>query len=599
MDNQGLPSRGEIEEKFKWDLTAIYESDQKWEEEFSQVASRIPELESYQGELAKSADKLLAGLELSTELNRLLGNLYTYANRKSDEDTTNSKYQALLAKVQGLQNQLSSATSFIIPEILQLPVEKLKDFIEQEEGLELYQQNLDDIMRRKEHFLSPAEERIIALAGEVAQGPENIFGMLNNADLDFPTIEDENGEQIQVTHGRFIELLKRDNREVRKSAFEAYYNLYQGQENTLAATLSTNIKKDLFYMRARNYSSSLEASLDGDNIPIKVYDNLLQTVEDNLDYLHDYMELRKRTLPVDELHMYDLYTPLIRDIEMKIEYQEAKEIILRALEPLGEEYLKVVKESFEDNWIDVYENKGKRSGAYSASAYDAHPYILLNYTEQINDLFTLAHELGHALHSYYSNQKQPYIYANYSIFVAEVASTVNEALLMHYLLDNTEDEEKRKYILNHYLEQFRGTVYRQTMFADFEKLIHQQAEKGQALTSDLLAELYYDLNQKYYGEQVVVDDQIAIEWARIPHFYYNFYVYQYATGFSAAVALSQQILEEGQEAVDRYLEFLKGGSSDYPLNLLQQAGVDMKSSEPIEKSLEVFSDLIQEMEQLI
>ncbi|MCK8828160.1 oligoendopeptidase F [Natroniella acetigena] len=599
MDKQGLATRDEIAEEFKWDLTAIYESDQEWEEEFNQVVSRISEIEAFQGELAESADKLLAGLELSTELNRSLGKLYTYANRKSDEDTANSKYQALLAKVQGLQNQLASATSFMVPEILQLPTEKLESFVEEEEGLQLYQQNLDDIMRRKEHFLSPEEERIIALAGEVAQGPENIFGMLNNADLDFPTIEDETGEQVQVTHGRFIELLKRDNREVRKSAFEAYYNLYQNQENTLAATLSTNIKKDLFYMRARNYSSSLEASLDGDNIPVEVYDNLLQTVEDNLDYMHDYMELRKRTLPIDELHMYDLYTPLVKDVEMKVEYEEAKEIILQAFEPLGAEYVKVVEEAFEDNWIDVYENKGKRSGAYSASAYDAHPYILLNYTDQIDDLFTLAHELGHALHSYYSNENQPYIYANYSIFVAEVASTVNEALLMNYLLETTEDEEKRKYILNHYLEQFRGTVYRQTMFANFEKLIHQQAEEGQALTSDLLSELYYDLNQKYYGKQVVVDDQIAIEWARIPHFYYNFYVYQYATGFSAAVALSQQILEQGEEAVNRYLEFLKGGSSDYPLNLLQQAGVDMKSSEPIEKSLTVFSDLIQEMEQLI
>ncbi|MCK8817631.1 oligoendopeptidase F [Natroniella sulfidigena] len=599
MDKQGLPTRDEIAEEFKWDLTAIYESDQKWEEEFNQVASRISEIEAFQGQLTESADKLLAGLELSTELNRSLGKLYTYANRKSDEDTANSEYQALLAKVQGLQNQLSSATSFMVPEILQLPTEKLESFMEQEEGLQLYQQNLDDIMRRKEHFLSPEEERIIALAGEVAQGPENIFGMLNNADLDFPTIEDENGEPVQVTHGRFIELLKRDDREVRKSAFEAYYNLYQGQENTLAETLSTNIKKDLFYMRARNYSSSLEASLDGDNIPVKVYDNLLQTVEDNLEYLHDYMELRKRTLPIDELHMYDLYTPLVKDVEMKVEYEEAKEIILNAFEPLGADYLEVVEESFEENWIDVYENKGKRSGAYSASAYDAHPYILLNYTDQIDDLFTLAHELGHALHSYYSNQNQPYIYANYSIFVAEVASTVNEALLMNYLLETTEDEEKRKYILNHYLEQFRGTVYRQTMFADFERLIHQQAEEGQALTSDLLSELYYELNQKYYGEQIVVDDQIAIEWARIPHFYYNFYVYQYATGFSAAVALSQQILEQGEEAVNRYLEFLQGGSSDYPLNLLRQAGVDMESSEPIEKSLAVFSELIEEMEQLI
>ncbi|GAB6137554.1 oligoendopeptidase F [Halanaerobaculum tunisiense] len=594
-----LVTRDEITERFKWDLTALYEDETAWEAEFEEVKNKLPQIKEYEGKIGESAQNLLEVIESSNQLSRKLAKLYNYAQRKSDQDTTNTKYQALVSRVQGLDNQVSSATSFINPEIIQIPEDKLERFLANKQELRLYQHYLDDLLRQKEHFLSASEERIMALSGEVTQGPENIFGMINNADMNFPVIEDETGEEIEVTHGRYVELLKNDNRQVRKKAFKAYLNNYQEQKNTFATTLSTNIKKDIFHMRVRDYSSSLEAALDSDNIPVEVYNNLLETVGDNLKPMYDYVGLKKEGLDLDQLHMYDLYVPLVEDIEMDIEYEEAQEIILEALQPLGDEYLEVIEKAFADSWIDVYENKGKRSGAYSAGCYDAHPYILLNYTGELNDLFTLAHELGHAVHSYYSQHKQPYIYSDYSIFVAEVASTVNESLLIQHLLETTEDKLQKKYLLNHYLEQFRGTVYRQTMFAEFEKKIHHRVENGQAVTADLLSEMYRELNEKYYGDQLVIDEEIAIEWARIPHFYYNFYVYQYATGFSAAVALSQQILEEGSEAVNRYLSFLASGSSDYPLELLNKAGVDMSSADPIEKALGVFADSVTEMKRMI
>ncbi len=592
---QSLATRGEIEQEYKWDLSALYESDQAWEEEFNEVKKEVPKIAEYQGMLGKSGEDLLAALDFSMGLSRVLENLYNYAARKSDEDTANNTYQAMRARIQGLFSEFSSQISFMVPEIIKIDPKRLEEFLANLEDLKLYKHYLDEIMRQKEHYLSQEEEKIIALAGEVTQGPENIFGMINNADMVFPSITTEDGQEIEVTHGRYVELLKNNNRHLRRDAFKAYYSSYQELNNTIAKTLSSNVKSDIFYAKVRKYKSSLEASLDGNNIPVEVYNNLLETVSENLNAMYKYVDLRKKSLECSDLHMYDLYTPIVKDVEMKVSYEEAQDIILEALKPLGEDYLDVIKEAFADNWIDVYENKGKRSGAYSSSAYDSHPYILLNYNDNIDNLFTLAHELGHAMHSYYSNQEQPYIYANYSIFVAEVASTVNEALLMQYLLDTTKDESKRRYILNHYLEQFRGTVYRQTMFAEFEKLIHDIAESGQALTPDLLSEKYHQLNEKYYGKNITVDKEIDIEWARIPHFYYNFYVYQYATGFSAAVTLSQNILEEGQPAIDKYLNFLKGGSSDYPIDLLKTAGVDMTTAAPISSALQVFDNLVEEM----
>jgi len=593
-----LLPREEIESEFQWDLTAIYDREADWEADFTYVEEKLPEIKKYQGQLT-TAEKLRQVLDLTHQINRKLAQLYTYAQRRYDEDTTQSQYQALVSRVQGLYNDFSSATSWLRPEILQIPEEKLTKFLQEEEELQLYEHYLEDIIRQKEHYLSPEEERIVALAGEIAQGPENIFGRLNNADFEFPTIEDENGEEVEVTHGRYVQLLKNSDRRVRKDALQAYYEKYQAQQNTMAATLSTNLKKDVFYMQARHYDSCLQAALDDDNIPVAVYDNLLASVDNNLDFLHKYVQLKKEALDLEELHVYDLYVPLIEEVEFAVDYREAQEIILEALQPLGEEYIEVVKQAFTDGWIDVYENKGKRSGAYSASCYDAHPYILLNYTGEIDDLFTLAHELGHAVHSYYSNREQPYVYSDYSIFVAEVASTVNEGLLIDHLLETTGDEEKRKYLLNHYLEQFRGTVYRQTMFAEFEKKIHAQVEAGQAVTPDLLSKLYHELTEKYYGPTLTVDSEIDVEWARIPHFYYNFYVYQYATGFSAAVALAQKILTGEEGAVTDYLQFLQSGSSDYPLDLLQQAGVDMTDSQPIEQALAVYGDSLTEFKELL
>ncbi len=599
MSVSDLPIREEIEERFKWDLTVIYKDDKAWEEEFKEVEDKSDKMRSYQGRLGDSAVNLLEGLNLDAYLSRLLDKLYNYAARKNDQDTTNNYYQGLFSRVQGLYSKVVSATSFIMPEIIQIPTTKLRLFLKEEEKLKLYRHYLADIMRQQEYYLSPKEERIIALTEEMAQGPQNIYSMINNADIDFPVIEDENGQEIKLTHGRYIDLLKRDNRRVRRDAFKGYYSTYGELKNTIATTLNTNIKKNIFYVRARGYDNSLEAALDSNNIPVEVYNNLLKTVKGNLEAMYDYIDLRKEALNLDELHMYDLYTPIVKEVKMEIDYSEAQGIILKALKPLGEDYLKVIKEAFNAGWIDIYENKGKRSGAYSASCYDAHPYILLNYNNGIDDLFTLAHELGHAMHSYYSNKEQPYIYSNYSIFVAEVASTVNEALLMQYLLNNTEDKLKKKYILNHYLEQFRGTVYRQSMFAKFEREIHQRAESGQPLTEELLSEIYHGLNKKYYGDQIIIDKEIDIEWARIPHFYYNFYVYQYATGFSAAIALSQKILQKGEIAVGRYLDFLKSGSADYPINLLKRAGVDMRTELPIQNALTIFTNLVERMKGLI
>ncbi|TDX52940.1 oligoendopeptidase F [Orenia marismortui] len=594
-----LPSREEISTEYKWDLSDIYASDQAWEDDFNQLEQNLSSIKVYKGKLSKSSTNLFEALKLQSSFDRSLSKLYNYAARKRDQDTRNNKYQVMFSKVQGLYGKFVSTVSFIEAEIIQIPTDKINQFVKEKEGLKLYQRYLEEIIRQKEHYLSPKEEQIIASTSELAQTPSNIFAMINNADLKFPTIRNEEGEEVELTKGRYYQFIKSNNRQVRKDAFDALYNTYLDLKNTFAATLNANVKKNIFYSKVRGYNSSLESSLAGNNIPVKVYDNLIKTVSDNMNSMYKYVALRKRALDVDQLHMYDLYTPIVKDVEMEFDYEEAQDIILKALEPMGEEYLQVVKRAFEERWIDVYENQGKRSGAYSASSYDAHPYILLNYGGGISDLFTLAHELGHTLHSYYSNQEQPYIYSDYSIFVAEVASTVNESLLMQYLLKNTTDKEARKYLLNYYLEQFKSTIYRQTMFAEFEKEIHQRAERGQALTAKSLSNYYHQLNQKYFGDQIIIDKKIDIEWARIPHFYYNFYVYQYATGFSAAISLSQQILDEGQPAVDRYIDFLKSGSSNDPISLLNKAGVNMTDSKAIEDALDIFSDLIDQMEKLI
>lgn len=458
---------------------------------------------------------------------------------------------------------------------------------------------LDEITRQKSHVLSAQEEQIIAMAGDIASAPSNIYGMINNADIKFPCIKDENGQEVELTKGRYISFLESSDRRVRKDAFHALYSSYKKQKNTLAQTLSSSVKRDIFYSKVRKYSSSLEAALDEDNVTLDVYDNLISTISNNLEPMYKYVALRKRMLGVDELHMYDLYTPIIKDVKMEVPYSKGVELVIDGLKPLGDEYERILREGFKGGWVDVYENEGKTSGAYSWGCYDTHPYVLMNYQDDVSNLFTLAHEMGHALHSYYTNQEQPFVYSGYKIFVAEVASTLNEALLMEYMLNNTQDKKEKMYLINYYLEQFRGTVYRQTMFAEFEKIIHERAEAGEPLTPELLCNIYRDLNRKYYGPDIVIDEDIDMEWSRIPHFYRNFYVYKYATGFSAAASLAESILKEGQPAVKRYIDFLKGGDSDYPVNLLKKAGVDMTTPDPIIKAVKTFERLVEELDGLV
>jgi oligoendopeptidase F len=594
-----LPTRSEIKQEDTWRLEDIFSTDEAWEKEFTEIKSALPKLADYKGKLGESADTLYEALTYQDKVMERLGKLYTYAHMKYDQDTTNSTYQALHDRARNLYTQASSLSSYIVPELLSVDESKIKQFLQEKDELKLYEHSLDEINRQRPHVLSAEQEELLAQASEVLGSSSNTFGMLNNADLTFPTIKDENGEEVEITHGRYVRFLESEDPRVREDAFKAVYKTYGDFKNTFASTLSGTVKKDNFSAKVRNYESARQAALSSDNIPESVYENLISTVHDHLDLLQRYVKLRKEVLKLEEVHMYDLYTPLIKDVKMEVTYDEAKDYILKGLQPLGEEYNSILKEGFENRWVDIHENKGKRSGAYSSGAYGTNPYILMNWQDNVNNLFTLAHEFGHSVHSYYTRKNQPYPYGNYSIFVAEVASTCNEALLNHYLLNTIEDEKERLYLLNHFLEGFRGTVFRQTMFAEFEHIIHQKAQEGEPLTPELLTKIYYDLNKQYFGEDIVVDEEIGLEWARIPHFYYNYYVYQYATGYSAATALSNQILEEGQPAVDRYLEFLKAGSSDYPIEVLKKAGVDMTSSKPIEEACKVFEEKLNEMEELL
>ncbi|WP_154991729.1 oligoendopeptidase F [Priestia megaterium] len=594
-----LPSRSEIKVEDTWKLEDIFASDDAWEKEFEEVKALIPKMEKFKGKLGESAQTLYDALQEQDELTMRVSKLYTYAHMRYDQDTTNSFYQGLNDRIKTLYTQIASALSYVTPEILSIEESKIKQYMAEHKELKLYAHALDEITRERPHILSESEEALLAQASEVLGSSSNTFGMLNNADLEFPSIKDENGEEVEITHGRYIRFLESSDRRVREEAFKAVYETYGKFKNTFASTLSGTVKKDNFSARVRHYNSARHSALSTNNIPEEVYDNLVKTVNDNLHLLHRYIDLRKKVLGIEELHMYDLYTPLVKDVKMEVTYEEAKDYILKGLKPLGEDYLNVLKEGFENRWVDVHENKGKRSGAYSSGTYGTNPYILMNWQDNVNNLFTLAHEFGHSVHSYYTRKTQPYPYGDYSIFVAEVASTCNEALLNDYLLKTIDDEKQRLYLLNHYLEGFRGTVFRQTMFAEFEHDVHVRAQNGEPLTPDLLTKLYYDLNKKYFGDNLVIDEEIGLEWARIPHFYYNYYVYQYATGFSAAAALSKQILEEGDAAVERYVGFLKSGSSDYPIEVLKKAGVDMTTSQPIEEALAVFEEKLTEMERLL
>jgi oligoendopeptidase F len=594
-----LPKRHEVPEDLTWRLEDIFASDEEWEKEYQSVANEIQKAEQFKGTLIESAERLLEALQYQDKISERTGKLYVYAHMRYDQDTTNTFYQGLDDRAKYLYTQLSSALSFMVPEILSIPEERLKQFIAQNEDLKLYEHALEEITRKRPHVLSAEQEEMLAEASQALNASSQTFGMLNNADLQFPTIKDENGEEVQLSHGRFIQFMQSEDRRVRQDAFKAMYDTYGKFKNTFASTLSGAVKKDNFYAKVRNYESARQAALSENNIPEKVYDNLVETINKHLPLLHRYISLRKKVLGVDELHMYDVYTPLVKESKMKVTYEEAKEYLLKGLAPLGEEYINIVKEGLENRWVDVVENVGKRSGAYSSGTYGTNPYILMNWQDDMNNLFTLVHEFGHSVHSYFTRKYQPYTYGHYSIFVAEVASTCNENLLNDYLLKTVTNEKHRLYLLNHYLDDFRATVFRQTMFAEFEQLIHEKAQRGEALTAELLTKEYYELNKKYFGPDMVVDEEIGLEWARIPHFYYNFYVYQYATGFSAATALSKQILEEGEPAVTRYIDFLKAGCSDYPIEVLKKAGVDMTTSQPIEEACQVFEQRLNELESLL
>lgn len=596
---KSLAKRGEIDAKYKWKLEDMFSDDSLWEEDFIKVQSMAKEITKFKGKLGESAMSLLQCLKFKDELECLTEKVFVYANMKRDEDNANSTYQALSDRAKALYVEVKTAISFITPEIIAIPEDTLFNYIKENQQLKVYEQYLEDITRQKAHILSEREEELLALADEAASSPGDIFSMFNNADIKFPYIKDENGDEIELTKGRYIMLLESDDRRVRKDAFHALYSSYKSHINMLSASLNGNLKKNKFYATARKYNSCLESSLDEDNISTDVYNNLIKTINDNLNLLHRYVDVRKRALKLDELHMYDLYVPIVKQPKKEIPYNQALEMVVDGLHPMGNEYLTHLKNAFESGWIDVYENEGKTSGAYSWGAYGTHPYVLLNYQCTINDVFTIAHEMGHALHSFYTDMTQPYIYSGYKIFVAEVASTVNESLLINNLLKKTTDKNEKAFILNHYLEEFRGTVFRQVMFAEFEKVIHEKMEQGEALTADTLCSIYRDLNKRYFGNNIVVDEDISYEWARIPHFYRSFYVYKYATGFSAAVSISRQILNEGEPAVKRYKDFLKSGSSDYPLELLKKAGVDLTTPKPVEDALLVFKETLDELEQCL
>lgn len=596
MVKNDLTPRDDIPDRYRWKLEDIYSSDELWEGDFLRVQEMIGEMGACRGKLGESGKNLLSALDMQDRLQELGEKVYAYARMRLDEDNINNKYQALADRAEGLSNRVQSAVSFVIPEILAIPTGTLERFRQEIPALALYSFFLDDLIRQKPHTLSPDEESILARAGEATAAPAIIFRMLNNADMTFPTILDEDEREVEVTHGRYMRLMESRDRRVRREAFTSLYSSYRKLKNTLAATLGSMVKKDMFYAGVRGFSSSLQASLFDDNISPEVYENLIQTVRRNLGAMHRYVALRKKMLGLDDLHMYDLYVPMTRDVRWEVAYPEGVALVRQGMAPLGGEYGDIAARGFESGWVDVYENRGKTSGAYSWGPYGIHPYILMNYQDNLDSVFTLAHEMGHSMHSHFSHRDQPYVYSHYKIFTAEVASTVNESLLMDYLLKTETGRDRRLYLLNHYLEQFRGTVFRQAMFAEFEKIIHESAEAGEALTPDYLCQVYRRLNADYYGPEIVLDDDIELEWARIPHFYTSFYVYKYATGFSAASAITRGILDKGGPEVSRYLEFLARGDSDYPLNLLKSAGVDMSTPHPVQEGLDLFSRLMDQLE---
>lgn len=591
MDQNSVINREQQKTEDTWNMQDLYATEELFQEDAEKLSCMMEEFSSMKGSLGKGEPELLKTLQLYEQMNEVFESLYVYAFQKYHEDTTNPKYQQMSGEMQIIASNLSQAVSWMEPELLSLPENAFE-----REKLAKYKRFILQIVRQKAHVLDDEKEALLARAGELGQSPSNIFSMFNNADIRFPEVEDTEGTKRVLTVGNYISFMQSKDRVLRRNAFEALYSVYGQFINTLAATFYANLKQADFFAKEHRYQNAMECSLDTGNIPVAVYKNLVQAVNDRLPLMHRYVRLRKKLLGLEELHMYDVYAPMVEVPDQTYSFEEAKQIVKAALAPLGEDYQKVLQQGFDNRWIDVYENRGKRTGAYSWTAYGTHPYVLLNYHGTLDDVFTLAHEMGHALHSWYSNENQPYLYAGYLIFVAEVASTCNEALLIHDLLEQSKDKKERMYLINHFLEQFKGTMYRQTMFAEFEMITHGVVEQGGMLTAEQINGIYLNLNKKYFGEDMVSDGQIAYEWARIPHFYTPFYVYQYATGFAAAIAISSKILAGEPGIVEKYKKFLSGGCSMDPIDLLKICGVDMSSPEPIQEALDVFERYLEEME---
>lgn len=599
MGDKNLKKRKDIEQKYKWDIEAMYPDEAQFEEDLDECLQQAEQFTAFQGHLTENAQKLAEALQLRDAIWLKLEHAFVYAHMKKDEDNREAKYQAMDDKCNSVIARVSSAMSFFTPELLEVPEERILSYIEEEPNLKTYEFMLKDALREKAHILTAAEENILAQMSEVTGATNDVFTMLNNADMTFGTVTDEDGDPVSLTHGNYITFMESHDREVRKSAFTNMYEAYKALINTLATNYNYNVKTDVVTARIRKYSSARQAALSGGNIPEEVYDNLISVVHEYLPVLHRYIQLRKRILAVDELKMYDVYVPLVKLPKKEIPYEEAVEIMKAGLAPLGEEYVSQLQKGVDERWLDVYENQGKTSGAYSFGSYDSKPYVLLNYSNSLKDVFTIVHEMGHSMHSWYTRANQPFVYGDHSIFTAEVASTVNESLLMQYLLEKETDPEMKKYLINYYIEEFRTTLFRQTMFAEFEHLAHREVEEGGVLTAQWLNETYDKLNTDYFGPALSADEYIRYEWARIPHFYRGFYVYQYATGYSAATAISRKILTEGTPARDAYIEFLKSGSSNYPVELLKIAGVDMSSPEPVRLAMETFRQLVEQLEALM
>lgn len=598
-ETKQLPLRSEVPEELTWDLSVIFKDDESFEEAFTTLHDCLKDVHNYQGTLANGPTAFLAALEYCLDVMRQLETLYVYAHLRNDQDTTNAADQALYSRASALVAKASETIAWFEPEVLALDDAKIWGYFDELPELGLYRHYIQQIVDNRAHILPAEQEALLAGASEIFGAAANTFSVLNNADLEFPVIEDEKGEKVQLSHGLYGQLLESTDRRVRKDAFEGLYKVYQQFSRTLASTLSTNVKRHNYSAKVRHFESARQAALSSNHIPESVYETLVSVVNENLPLLHRYMALRKRLLNLDEMHMYDVYTPLLGESSLKYTYEQATKAAFKALEPMGEEYLTVVKEAFENRWIDVVENKGKRSGAYSSGCYDTNPYILLNWHDTLDQLFTLVHEMGHSVHSYFTRNNQPYVYGDYSIFLAEIASTTNENILTEYLLETQEDPKVRAFVLNHYLDGFKGTVFRQTQFAEFEHFIHVEEAKGTPLTAEFLNNYYGNLNNRYYGDAVTSDPQISYEWSRIPHFYYNYYVYQYATGFSAASALAKKILSKEENALENYLNYLKAGNSDYPIEVMKKAGVDMTKADYLKEAMQVFEQRLDELEALV